>query len=65
MTPATAAISARREHCYGCRVSQERGCAGLGYASQEGINLSALSIAPDSPSRLLACTLPTLVQPTG
>ena len=47
-----AAASARGEYCFGCCISQERGCVVLGYAmavvilSQERINTSAVPMAP-------------------
>ena len=58
-----AAVSARREYCSGCCVSQERSCVVLGYAmadvilSQERINMSVVPMAPRISFQLLSSCL--------
>ena len=62
MSTATAAVSARRKHCYGCCVSQERGCVVLGYAmaAVPAKESKCVCSSYGSSSILSACTLPAL-----
>ena len=63
MSSTMAAVSARREYCSGCCVSQERSCVVLGYAmaavilSQERINMSVVPMAPRISFQLLSSCL--------
>ena len=65
MSAVTVAASARREYCYGCCISQERGCVVVGYA-RAAASARSQQMRPQflwllkPPSSLLAHALPTL-----
>ena len=65
MSIVTVAASARREYCYGCCISQERGCVVVGYA-RAAASARSQQMRPQflwllkPPSSLLAHALPIL-----